>query len=58
MLFMEIIALCYQIHTKHKNTECGQNVEFVSVKVGGTYSNHWALKDENHYISSRNETDV
>jgi len=40
MLFMEIIALCYQIHTKHKNTECGQNVEFVSVKVGGTYSNH------------------
>jgi len=21
----------------------GQNVEFVNVKAGGTYSNHWAL---------------
>ena len=22
---------------------CGQNVEFVNVKHGGTYSNHWAV---------------
>ena len=29
----------------HKtNTQCGQDVEFVNVKAGGTYSNHWALK--------------
>ena len=43
MLYREIIAVCSQIHTKHINTLCGQNVEFVSVKPGGTYSDHWAL---------------
>jgi len=31
--FMEIIAVCAQIHTKHINTLCGQNVEFVNVKL-------------------------
>jgi hypothetical protein len=36
--------VCFEIHTKHTNTMCGQNVEFVNVKQGGTYSNHWALK--------------
>jgi hypothetical protein len=40
----EIIAVCPQIHTKHINTQCGQNVELLNVKTGGTYSNHWALK--------------
>jgi len=46
MLYREIIAVCSQIHTKHMNTVCGQNVEFVNVKSGGTYSysDHWALK--------------
>jgi hypothetical protein len=44
MLYREIIAVCSQIHTKHINTLCGQNVEFLSVKPGGTYSDHWALK--------------
>ena len=43
MLYMEIIAVCSQIHTKHINTLCGQNVELLSVKPGGTYSNHWSL---------------
>jgi hypothetical protein len=43
MLHREIIAVCSEIHTKHTNTLCGQNVEFVNVKPGGTYSNHWAL---------------
>ena len=33
MLYREIIAVCSQIHTKHINTLCGQNVEFVSVKL-------------------------
>jgi hypothetical protein len=33
MLFSEIIAVCSQIHTKHINTLCGQNVEFVNVKL-------------------------
>ena len=27
MLYKEIIAVCSQIHTKHINTLCGQNVE-------------------------------
>ena len=33
MLYREIIAVCSQIHTKHINTLCGQNVEFVCVKL-------------------------
>ena len=44
MLYSEIIAVCSQIHTKHINTLCGQNVEFVNVKLCGIYSDHWALK--------------
>ena len=44
MLYREIIAVCSEIHTKHMNTLCGQNVELLNVKPGGTYSNHRALK--------------
>jgi len=33
MLYREIIAVCSEIHTKHVNTLCGQNVEFVNVKL-------------------------
>jgi len=44
MLYREIIAVCSQIHTKHINTLCGQNVEFSNVEIGGAYSNHWAFK--------------
>jgi len=40
MLHREIIAVCSQIHTKHINTLCVQNVEFTNVKPGGTYSDH------------------
>jgi hypothetical protein len=43
MLYREIIAVCSEIHTEHINALCGQNVEFVNVKPGGTYSNHWDL---------------
>jgi len=43
MLYREIIAVCFEMHTKHKYSVCGQNVEFVNVKSGGTYSNHWAF---------------
>jgi len=32
MLYKEIIAVCSQIHTKHINTLCGQNVELLNVK--------------------------
>jgi hypothetical protein len=44
MLYREIIAVCSEIHTKHINTLCGQNLEFVNGKPGGTYSNHWVFK--------------
>ena len=43
MLYRKIIAVCSQIHTKHINTVSGQNVELLSVKPAGTYSDHWAL---------------
>jgi hypothetical protein len=46
MLCREIIVVCSEIHTKHINALCGQNVEFVKVKPGSTYSNHWALKED------------
>jgi len=32
MLYWEIIAVVSQIHTKHVNTPCGQNVELLKVK--------------------------
>jgi len=32
MLCTEIIAVCSEIHTKHINTLCGQNVELLNVK--------------------------
>jgi len=44
MLYREIIVACSQIHTKHINTLCGQNVELFNFKHGGTYSDQWALK--------------
>jgi hypothetical protein len=44
MLYSEIIAVCSQIHTKHINTLCGQNVESLYVKHGGIYTSHWALE--------------
>jgi hypothetical protein len=34
MLYGEIIAVCSEIHTKHINTLCGQNVELLNVKLG------------------------
>ena len=33
MLYREIIAVCSQIHAKHTNTLCGQNVELLNVKL-------------------------
>jgi len=33
MLYREIIAVCPQIHTKHINTLCGQNVELLDVTL-------------------------
>ena len=33
MLYREIMAVCSEIHTKHINTVCGQNLEVLKVKL-------------------------
>ena len=33
MLCRETMAVCSQIHTKHINTLCGQNVELLNLKL-------------------------
>ena len=33
MLYIEVITFCSQIHTKHINTLCGQNIELLNVKL-------------------------
>jgi len=43
MMYGEIIAVCYEIHTKHIYTLCGQKVELLSFKSCGTCSDHCAL---------------
>jgi hypothetical protein len=45
MLFGERVAVYCENHMVHTDTLHGQNAEFWCVKVGGTYSDHWALKD-------------
>ena len=54
MLYREIIAVCSQIHTKHINTLCGQNVELLNVELAvhivttGLYGDKLrTLKDRN-----------
>jgi hypothetical protein len=39
----EISAVYSENHTKPTNTICGKNSVILVIKVGGTYSNHWAL---------------
>ena len=43
MLYREIIAVCCQDHTKHKNTRCGQKVVLLNVKHGAAYRKHRAI---------------
>jgi hypothetical protein len=33
MLYREMIAVCSEIHIKHINTLCGQNVELLNVQL-------------------------
>ena len=40
MLYREIVAVCFEIHTKCVSTKCGQSVEFLSVEADGAYSDH------------------
>jgi hypothetical protein len=43
MLYTEIIAVCSEIHTKHKYTVWAERRNCVCW-TGGKYSDHWALK--------------
>jgi hypothetical protein len=40
MLFGETVAVYCENYTELTNTLCGQNVHFLYVKAGGTYTNH------------------
>ena len=53
MLYREIMAVCFQIHTKHINTVCGQNVELLNVTPDGMYSYHWGLQGRGTQESAR-----
>ena len=33
MVYREIMAVCSEIHTKHINTVCGQNIDLLNVKL-------------------------
>ena len=47
MLYREIMAVCSQIHTKHINTMCGQNVELLNVKLAVHLVRTWL-----HWVAS------
>jgi hypothetical protein len=44
MLFSETVTVYCENHMEQMNTLCGQNAEFLYVKVGATYSDRWAVK--------------
>jgi hypothetical protein len=44
-LFKEIIAVYSENYTKPINALRGKNAQLLNIKAGGTYTNHWALKD-------------
>ena len=48
MLYREVIAVCFEIHTEHEKTLGGQNVELFNIKSGGTYGDHCAV----HIVAS------
>jgi hypothetical protein len=45
MLYSEIIAVCSEIHKKHINTLCRQNVDFANVNHGSAYMGFKRLID-------------
>ena len=44
MLYSEVMVVCSEINIKHTSSLWGQNIEFVSVKPDGTFSDHWDVK--------------
>jgi hypothetical protein len=56
MLLKEIIAVYSDNYTKPRNTLCGQIVELLNVKVGGTCSYHSFLKVQRCITCTYGET--
>jgi hypothetical protein len=52
MLYREIIAVCSQIHTKHINTLCGQNVEWLNVQLAVHIASPGLQKSKQHYSNT------
>ena len=52
MLYGEIIAVCSETHTKHINTLCGQNVEFVDVFSSYRAVNTFRLGYKNQSVNA------
>jgi hypothetical protein len=52
MLFRETVAVYCEAHTEHTDTLCGQNVECLNVRTGGSYSYHYAVNGK--ICASRN----
>ena len=44
MLYREIMAVCSEIHTKHVNTLCGQNVDLLNVKLVVRIVSHYPFR--------------
>ena len=45
MLYTKRRAVTSNVHSKHINALCRQNVEFFNIEPGGAQSNHGDLKD-------------
>jgi hypothetical protein len=48
MLYREIIPVCSEIHTKHINTLCGLNAQYLIAELERTIGNHMTLKGCNY----------
>jgi hypothetical protein len=53
MVFGETVAVYCENHTEHTDTVCGQTVEFLDAKLGGTYSYRSALSCKNRMYPSK-----
>jgi hypothetical protein len=56
MLYREIIEVFFsEIHTKYEYLKavCGQNGEFLYVKPGGKYIDHWDINSNHKMLIAR-----
>jgi len=51
MLYRKIISVCTEIHTKHVNTLCGQNVDLLNIKLYYVYLKIHSVPCSTHSLS-------